>query len=76
MGEAVLTIDEQHLYHPANQCALREPGRDGQPRLRRHSLDTLRQMVVMGMGITFLRHCMSPVKLVTPIRCGSPTSKV
>ncbi|MCH2169971.1 hydrogen peroxide-inducible genes activator [Myxococcota bacterium] len=53
-GERVLTIEEHHHFHQQTQelCA-----RLGAHLLRDYegtSLDTLRQMVVMGMGVAFL----------------------
>jgi LysR family hydrogen peroxide-inducible transcriptional activator len=53
-GESVLTIEEHHHFHKQIQqlCARlkAQPLRDYEGT----SLDTLRQMVVMGMGIAFL----------------------
>lgn len=53
-GESVLTIDEHHHFH---QQIVRLCGRLGAHCRRDYegtSLDTLRHMVVMGMGIAFL----------------------
>jgi len=53
-GEEVLTMEEHHLYHRQIAELCSSIG----ARMRRDyegtSLDTLRQMVVMGMGIAFL----------------------
>ena len=54
LGEPVLTISEHHLFHRQITELCEEVGA---PVLRDYegtSLDTLRQMVVMGMGIAFL----------------------
>ena len=54
LGEAVLTIDEQHLYHRQVSALCESLGATVNRDYEGTSLDTLRQMVVMGMGITFL----------------------
>jgi LysR family hydrogen peroxide-inducible transcriptional activator len=54
VGEAVLTIDEQHLYHRQISALCERLGATVNRDYEGTSLDTLRQMVVMGMGITFL----------------------
>ena len=54
VGEAVLTIDEQHLYHRQVSALCDSLGATVNRDYEGTSLDTLRQMVVMGMGITFL----------------------
>ena len=54
VGEAVLTIDEQHLYHRQISALCESLGATVNRDYEGTSLDTLRQMVVMGMGITFL----------------------
>ena len=54
VGEAVLTIDEQHLYHRQVRALCESLGATVNRDYEGTSLDTLRQMVVMGMGITFL----------------------
>lgn len=54
VGEAVLTIDEQHLYHRQVSALCESLGATVNRDYEGTSLDTLRQMVVMGMGITFL----------------------
>jgi LysR family hydrogen peroxide-inducible transcriptional activator len=54
VGEAVLTIDEQHLYHRQVSALCERLGATVNRDYEGTSLDTLRQMVVMGMGITFL----------------------
>ena len=54
LGEPVLTISEHHLFHRQITELCEEVGA---PVLRDYegtSLDTLRQMVVMGMGVAFL----------------------
>ena len=54
LGEPVLTISEHHLFHRQIKELCEQVGA---PVLRDYegtSLDTLRQMVVMGMGIAFL----------------------
>ena len=54
LGEPVLTISEHHLFHRQITELCEQVGA---PVLRDYegtSLDTLRQMVVMGMGIAFL----------------------
>ena len=53
VGEAVLTIDEQHLYHRQISALCESLARRSRD-YEGTSLDTLRQMVVMGMGSTFL----------------------
>jgi LysR family hydrogen peroxide-inducible transcriptional activator len=53
-GEQVLTIDEQHLYHRQISELCENLGATLRRDYEGTSLDTLRQMVVMGMGITFL----------------------
>ena len=54
VGEAVLTIDEQHLYHRQVSALCESLGATVNRDYEGTSLDTLRQMVVMGMGITVL----------------------
>ena len=54
VGEAVMTIDEQHLYHRQVSALCESLGATVNRDYEGTSLDTLRQMVVMGMGITFL----------------------
>ena len=54
VGEAVLAIDEQHLYHRQVSALCESLGATVNRDYEGTSLDTLRQMVVMGMGITFL----------------------
>ena len=54
VGEAVLTIDEQHLYHRQVSALCESLGATVNRDYEGTSLDTLRQMVVMGMGIAFL----------------------
>ena len=54
LGEPVLTISEHHLFHRQITELCEQVGA---PVLRDYegtSLDTLRQMVVMGMGVAFL----------------------
>ncbi len=53
-GEAVLTIDEHHLYHRQISDLCQSLGASVRRDYEGTSLDTLRQMVVMGMGIAFL----------------------
>ena len=54
VGEEVLTIDEHHLYHRQITELCQTLGATTRRDFEGTSLDTLRQMVVMGMGITFL----------------------
>lgn len=54
VGEAVLTIDEQHLFHRQVSALCETLGATVNRDYEGTSLDTLRQMVVMGMGIAFL----------------------
>ena len=54
VGESVLTIDEQHLYHKQVSDLCESLGATVNRDFEGTSLDTLRQMVVMGMGISFL----------------------
>ena len=54
VGEAVLTLDEQLLYHRQVSALCERLGATVNRDYEGTSLDTLRQMVVMGMGITFL----------------------
>jgi LysR family hydrogen peroxide-inducible transcriptional activator len=53
-GEEVLTMDEHHLYHRQIVELCESLGATPRRDYEGTSLDTLRQMVVMGMGITFL----------------------
>ena len=54
VAEEVLTIDEHHLYHRQVTELCQTLGATTRRDFEGTSLDTLRQMVVMGMGITFL----------------------
>jgi LysR family hydrogen peroxide-inducible transcriptional activator len=54
VGEEVLTIDEHHLYHRQVTELCQTLGATTRRDFEGTSLDTLRLMVVMGMGITFL----------------------
>ncbi|GAB3378897.1 hydrogen peroxide-inducible genes activator [Spongiibacter taiwanensis] len=53
-GEKVLTLEEQHHFHQQIQEICEKSGAIIQPDYAGTSLDTLRQMVVMGMGVAFL----------------------
>jgi LysR family hydrogen peroxide-inducible transcriptional activator len=53
-GEKVLTIGEHHLFHRQITELCERLGADLQRDYEGTSLDTLRQMVVMGMGVAFL----------------------
>ena len=53
-GEEVLTIEEHHLFHRQIADLCEDLGASVRREYEGTSLDTLRQMVVMGMGITFL----------------------
>jgi len=53
-GESVLTIEEHHHFHRQIQGLCDRLGARVLRDYEGTSLDTLRQMVVMGMGITFL----------------------
>ncbi len=53
-GEEVLTIDEHHLYHRQISDLCQSLGAHMRRDYEGTSLDTLRQMVVMGMGMAFL----------------------
>ena len=53
-GEEVLTIDEHHLFHRQISELCEDLGATIRRDYEGTSLDTVRQMVVMGMGIAFL----------------------
>lgn len=53
-GEEVLTIDEHHLFHRQIADVCERLGAHIRRDYEGTSLDTLRQMVVMGMGLAFL----------------------
>ena len=53
-GEKVLTLEHQHHFHHQVQEICQRLGADIQRDYEGTSLDTLRQMVVMGMGVAFL----------------------
>ncbi|WP_338516702.1 hydrogen peroxide-inducible genes activator [Alteromonas gracilis] len=53
-GEKVLTLEERHHFHHQVQRICDDIGADLQRDYEGTSLDTLRQMVVMGMGVAFL----------------------
>lgn len=53
-GESVLTLEEQHHFHQQVHEICTRWGADVQRNYEGTSLDTLRQMVVMGMGTAFL----------------------
>jgi len=53
-GEKVLTLEEQHHFHHEVQEICRRLGAHIQRDYEGTSLDTLRQMVVMGLGVAFL----------------------
>ena len=53
-GEEVLTIDEHHLFHRQIADVCERLGAHMRRDYEGTSLDTLRQMVVMGMGLAFL----------------------
>lgn len=53
-GESVLTIEEHHHFHQQIQRLCERLGAHVLRDYEGTSLDTLRQMVVMGMGIAFL----------------------
>jgi len=53
-GEEVLTIDEHHLFHRQISDVCERLGAHMRRDYEGTSLDTLRQMVVMGMGLAFL----------------------
>ena len=54
MGEPVLTISEHHLFHRQITELCEQVGAQVLRDYEGTSLDTLRQMVVMGMGVAFL----------------------
>ncbi|MCG8414015.1 MAG: LysR substrate-binding domain-containing protein, partial [Pseudomonadales bacterium] len=54
LGEPVLTISEHHLFHKQITDLCERVGAVVRRDYEGTSLDTLRQMVVMGMGIAFL----------------------
>ena len=54
LGELVLTIGEHHLFHRQITELCEQVGAQTRRDYEGTSLDTLRQMVVMGMGIAFL----------------------
>lgn len=53
-GESVLTLEEHHLFHYQIDQLCKRLGANVLRDFEGTSLDTLRQMVVMGMGIAFL----------------------
>jgi len=53
-GEKVLTLEEQHHFHHQVQEICQRLGATLQRDYEGTSLDTLRQMVVMGLGVAFL----------------------
>jgi len=53
-GEKVLTLEDRHHFHHQVQHICDEIGANLQRDYEGTSLDTLRQMVVMGMGVAFL----------------------
>ncbi|WP_066963908.1 hydrogen peroxide-inducible genes activator [Microbulbifer sp. Q7] len=53
-GEKVLTLEGHHHFHHQVQEICRDLGAHLQRDYEGTSLDTLRQMVVMGLGVTFL----------------------
>jgi LysR family hydrogen peroxide-inducible transcriptional activator len=53
-GEAVLTIEEHHHFHQQIQQLCERLGAHVRRDYEGTSLDTLRHMVVMGMGVAFL----------------------
>ncbi|MFT5208521.1 MAG: LysR family hydrogen peroxide-inducible transcriptional activator [Flavobacterium sp.] len=53
-GERVLTISEHHLFHREIADLCEKVGAEVRRDFEGTSLDTLRQMVVMGMGTAFL----------------------
>lgn len=54
LGEPVLTISEHHLFHRQITELCEKVGAVARRDYEGTSLDTLRQMVVMGMGVSFL----------------------
>ena len=54
LGEPVLTISEHHLFHRQITELCERVGAHALRDYEGTSLDTLRQMVVMGMGVAFL----------------------
>ena len=54
LGESVLTISEHHLFHRQINDLCERVGAVVRRDYEGTSLDTLRQMVVMGMGLAFL----------------------
>ena len=54
LGEQVLTISEHHLFHRQIVELCERVGAEVRRDFEGTSLDTLRQMVVMGMGTAFL----------------------
>ena len=53
-GEKVLTLEDQHHFHHQVQEICEDLGAQLQRDYEGTSLDTLRQMVVMGLGVAFL----------------------
>lgn len=53
-GEQVLTLEDTHHFHYQVQEICQSLGANVQRDFEGTSLDTLRQMVVMGMGVSFL----------------------
>jgi LysR family hydrogen peroxide-inducible transcriptional activator len=74
-GEAVLTIDEHHLFHRQISDLCEELGASVRREYEGTSLDTVRQMVVMGMGITFLPslYVASEIRETTSLRVTDVT---
>jgi LysR family hydrogen peroxide-inducible transcriptional activator len=70
VGEEVLTLDEHHLYHRQVTELCQTLGATTRRDFEGTSLDTLRQMVVMGMGITFLPslYVASEIRETDPLR--------
>ena len=54
LGEEVLTIGEHHFFHRQITDLCEQLGASVRRDYEGTSLDTLRQMVVMGMGLAFL----------------------
>jgi len=73
LGEQVLTIGEHHLFHRQITELCEKVGAEVRRDYEGTSLDTLRQMVVMGMGIAFCQPCMPSRKYAMRKTYVSPT---
>ncbi len=82
-GETVLTLERGHRLHDQVAELCREMGAKLTPDYEGTSLDTLRQMVGMGMGLTFLpalyvraEMASDPLVAVRPFRTNAPSRDI